>query len=169
MSEDVIGHAPPLVERRGVLKLVGICRRYRLMQDLPGVLEAVAGQWREFHACEHKLGRTGGSDYYGVCLRVVEGEASFGYFCGMARAGDPPEGFAALVIPPLRCAVFRHTGSTDSLPAAYFTIFGRLLPEAGLSPADAEAGAPEFIERFDEHYDLKTGTGGPEILVPLKE
>ena len=155
-----------MVQRRGELKLVGIRRHYRLTQDLAAVMHAVARQWKEFHAREAALKH--GAEYYGVCLKIEEGDAGFDYLCGVADEGGPVVDFTAIKIPPLRYAVFWHPGATASLPATYFAIFGRLLPEAGLLPADSSSGVPEFIERFDQRYDLATGAGGPEILVPLK-
>ena len=167
MDETHVGS--PRVELRTGLLLAGLRRRYTLSHDLATVMLAVARQWQHFHARKAELGHAPHGDFYGVCLKVIDGDSGFDYFCGEAMEQRVPDGFSMLEIPSLRYAVFKHAGPASALPATYLAIFGRLLPDAGLQPAESSSGAPEFVERFDEGYDLVTKTGGPEILVPLKD
>jgi len=160
---------PPRLARHGRILLVGLRQRHTVASDLSAVMDGVENQWVRFRPRIKEVPRTVNKDLFGVLLKVVEGDAGFDYFCGMEVLGlaPLPEGFCALEIPPLHYAVFRHTGTADDLLKTYFDIFGKVLPEAGLTVADAKSGAPEFIERFDEQYSLETRTGGPEIMVPL--
>jgi AraC family transcriptional regulator len=162
---------PPRFERRGRMLLAGIRKRHTVARDLATVMQGVESQWQAFHLRKEAIRNSAGKDLYGILIRVVEGDVGFGYFCGIevTKAANLPEGIAVLTIPPLRYAVFRHCGGVEDLPHTYFSIFGQVLPEAGLVVADASSGAPEFIERFDAAYDLETKTGGPEILIPLKD
>jgi AraC family transcriptional regulator len=161
----------PRFERRGRLLLAGIRKRHRVARDLATVMQGVESQWQDFHARKSEIRNTTGNDLFGALIRVVEGDIGFEYFCGIevTKAANLPEGIATLLIPPLRYAIFRHKGGVEDLPHTYFAIFGQALPEAGLAVADASSGGPEFIERFDAAYDLETKTGGPEILIPLKD
>jgi AraC family transcriptional regulator len=59
-----------------------------------------------------------------------------------------PADFNRLTIPPQRCAVFTHTDHISSIRRAWFSIWNKGLPEAGLEAT----GGPEF-ERYDERFD----------------
>jgi len=160
---------PPRLERHGRILLVGLRQRHTVARDLNAIMEGVENQWVRFRPRTKEVRHTASKDLYGVLLKVLEGDAGFEYFCGMevSKLASLPEGFTSLAIPPQRYAVFRHTGTADDLLKTYFDIFGKVLPEAGLTVADGKSGAPEFIERFDSQYSLETRTGGPEIMVPL--
>jgi AraC family transcriptional regulator len=160
---------PPCLAHHGRILLVGLRQRHTVASDLSAVMAGVENQWVRLRPRVKEVRRAVSKDLFGVLLKVVEGDAGFEYFCGLevAKLASLPEGFSSLVIPPLRYAVFRHTGTVDDLLKTYFDIFGKVLPEAGLTVADSKSGAPEFIERFDSQYSLETRTGGPEIMVPL--
>jgi AraC family transcriptional regulator len=162
---------PPRLESRDGFLIAGLRRRHILEIDMGDILQGVSRQWHSFRPRKKEVPRPIGKCTYGVCLRIHEGDVGFDYFCGMqvADAANLPKGFTTLAIPALRYAVFRHTGPSSMLVDTYFTIFGKALPEAGLSPADGASGAPDFIECFDQFYDTKTEMGGPEIMVPLKD
>jgi predicted transcriptional regulator YdeE len=162
---------PPRIERRDGFLLVGMRRRHILALDMDEILHGVSHQWHMFRPRKKEVLRPVGRCSYGVCLRIRDGDMGFEYFCGLqvSDATGLPQGFSMLEIPSLRYAVFRHTGPSSMLVDTYFTIFGKSLPEAGLMAADGASGAPDFIECFDELYDIKTELGGPEIMIPLKD
>ena len=162
---------PPRIERRSGFLLAGIRRHYKLTHDLATIMQGVSRQWLGFRPRKREIVRAVSPDTYGVCLRMREGDAGIDYFCGMQvpDSAQLPHDLVTLSIPPLRYAIFRHTGPKSLLPNVYFTIFGSCLAEAGVAPAHASAGAPEFIELFDQQYDVKTETGGPVILVPVQD
>ncbi|HUO99040.1 MAG TPA: GyrI-like domain-containing protein [Rhizomicrobium sp.] len=159
---------PPRVESHGRFLLAGYRRRYPLGRDLSWIMESVHCQWLSFLPRKREPVLALGTDTYGVCLRITEGDVAFDYFCGVrvAEARDLPEGFVTLEVPPHHYAVFRHDGAKSELLTSYLRIFGELMPEAGLTHAGE--GAPEFVEHFDSAYDLATLSGGPEIMVPVK-
>lgn len=161
----------PRIERRGGLMIVGIRRHYTLAHDLAHIMQSVSRQWHSFRPYLATLRKKEYRDAYGICLKIAEGDAGFDYMCGtiVMPGEDIPAEFTTLSLPPQRYAVFRHLGHSSQLPNTYYTIFGKLLPEADLTPADHGGRTPEFLERFDRFYDFKTETGGPEILVPLKD
>jgi len=159
------------IERLGGFLVAGVKQRYALARDLEAIVQGVGRQWADLRPRLIELGWPHAGDAYGVCLRVSDGDTAFDYFCGLGIPDESrlPADLSLLALPPLRCAAFRYRGPKQMLASSYFAIFGRLLPEAGLVPADRRDGTPEFIERFDAGYDLATETGGPEILVPLKD
>jgi AraC family transcriptional regulator len=168
---SAVTFGPPRIEHRGRLLLAGLRRKHSVSQDLSGVMHSVEEQWVSFRPRRRELRHALNSDCYGILLKVSDGDVGIEYFCGMevSDASDLPEGFVSVEIPPLHYAMVRHTGTADDLLKTYFDIFGRLLPEAGLTVAGGKNGVPEFIERFDSLYNLETRTGGPVIMVPLSD
>jgi AraC family transcriptional regulator len=170
-DKSAVTFGPPRIEQRGRLLLAGLRRKHAVSQDMSAIMRSVEEQWVNFRPRRRELRHALNSDCYGILLKVFDGDVGIEYFCGMevSEASDLPEGFVTLDIPPLRYAMVRHTGTADDLLKTYFDIFGRLLPEAGLTVSGGRNGAPEFIERFDSLYSLETRTGGPVIMVPLSD
>jgi AraC family transcriptional regulator len=170
-EKSAVTFGPPRIEQRGRLLLAGLRRKHAVSPDMGAIMRSVEAQWVSFRPRRQELRHALNSDCYGILLKVSDGDVGVEYFCGMevSDASDLPEGFVTLDIPPLRYAMVRHTGTADDLLKTYFDIFGRLLPEAGLTVSGGKNGAPEFIERFDSLYSLETRTGGPLIMVPLSD
>jgi AraC family transcriptional regulator len=168
---SAVTFGPPRIEQRGRLLLAGLRRKHAVSSDMSVIMRSVEDQWVSFRPRRRELRHALNSDSYGILLKVFDGDVGIEYFCGMevSEASDLPEGFVTLDIPPLRYAMVRHTGTADELLKTYFDIFGKLLPEAGLTVSGGRNGAPEFIERFDSLYSLETRTGGPVIMVPLSD
>jgi AraC family transcriptional regulator len=104
---------------------------------------------------------------YGLCRANVphgaEGVA-FEYTAGVAvdRPGRVPAGLSAFTVSAATYAVFTHEGHISTIGATFDAIHGGALAAAGL----AEAPGYE-LERYDERWDPRTGTGPVDIYVPI--
>jgi AraC family transcriptional regulator len=105
-----------------------------------------------------------GSATYGVCYNFAPNEV-FDYLAGVEVSsfkGLPAE-FKQLSIPPQRYAVFPHAGHVSKLSELWMSIFDQWLPKSGRE----FAGGPSY-ERYDAVFDPKSGMGGMEIWVAVK-
>ena len=102
---------------------------------------------------------------YGAIHKCDEAGA-YDYICGVAVERFParPEEFTRLRIPPQNYAVFEHREHVSTIASTWKAIWERGLAEAGLQASDG----PSF-ERYDERFDGRTGLGGLEIWIPVKE
>jgi AraC family transcriptional regulator len=162
---------PPRLERFGPLVLAGFLRHHRLPRDTEDMYRAVAAQWREFAEVAHVIPALPPRLGHGVALSMVDGADHIEYFCGFVVPSKTrvPQGFDTLEIALLQCAVFQHTGHVALLRSTVDLVFGTVLPLAGLAPAGAQMGAPQFIQRYNAAFNPETGLGGLELLVPLKD
>jgi AraC family transcriptional regulator len=89
----------------------------------------------------------------------------FEYIAGVEVAGfgDLPAEFARLRVPEQHYAVFEHHGHVTGIKRCYEAIWREWLPASGRNPADGPT-----LERMDERFDGKAGTGVLEIWLPLK-
>ena len=127
-------------------------------------LAALPGLWQRFGPHIGQVPGQIGPVTYGVCYNTDEN--GFDYIAGVEVAGVtalPPD-FAQLRIAPQRYAVFTHTDHISAVRGTFMAIFNDWLPRLGLQSAEA----PVF-ERYDERFDPRTGTGGFEIWIPVKE
>jgi AraC family transcriptional regulator len=69
-----------------------------------------------------------------------------------------------LHIPAQRYAVFQHLGHASTIGATYSAIWNNWLPVHNHPAADGPS-----LERFLETFDPKTGLGGVEIWIPIKD
>jgi AraC family transcriptional regulator len=113
------------------------------------------------------MGRVPGQvdgESYGVCYNFKP-NAVFDYLAGVevtSFAGLPSE-LTQLSIPPQRYAVFPHSGHVSKLGDLWMAIFQDWLPKSGRE----FAGGPSY-ERYAAEFNPKTGTGGLEIWIALK-
>lgn len=91
-------------------------------------------------------------------------------FSGALRAGD---GMTKKVIPSLRCARFRHWGSTDALHDPIDTVWSTWLPDHGETATGVWCGSSGEFPVFFEYIDL--GRDGPtgddaitDVYIPLR-
>lgn len=160
---------PPRLERFGPKTLTGLLRPHDPAQDDAALFRELSEQWQDCAARRLAFSGKAAKTVYGVFRRMADGDREFHYFCGAESDAQGREGFVTLQLPKLYCAVFQRTGHALEMPGYIRMIFGTVLPMAGLEPARDAPGVPEFIERYDEHFDHKTGEGTHEILFPIKE
>ncbi|MCP3472519.1 AraC family transcriptional regulator [Bradyrhizobium sp. CCGUVB1N3] len=156
--------APPRFETAKAFLVAGLGER--ISCDNGAV---IPGLWHRFHqevadipAC---VGQGKYQVAYGVCCNGDDA-GNFDYIAGVEVSdfSDLPRRFGRIRIPEQRYAVFTHADHVASIRRTVNTIWNQWLPASNLKAADA----PNF-ERYDEKFDPKTGNGGFEIWVPVKE
>jgi AraC family transcriptional regulator len=154
------GIPAPRVITREALLVFGLNQHYAA-----GANAGIPSQWHRFgphigHITNEIAGVT-----YGVVFNV-DAANNFDYLCGVevtAFPADPVE-FTKLRVPAGTYAVFEHRDHIASIQATFTANWERGLAEAGLTAADAP-----LFERYDDRFDPRTGLGGLEIWVPVKE
>jgi AraC family transcriptional regulator len=73
-------------------------------------------------------------------------------------------GVIAKTIPAGRCAVLRHTGSNDTLPATVHLLYAEWLPQSGEELRDF----PLFFQRVKFFPDVAEHEAVTDVLLPLK-
>jgi AraC family transcriptional regulator len=150
----------PRFENGKTLLVAGLSERYDCDSS-----KAIPSQWQRFVPYIGNIPGQIGGTAYGVCCNSDE-EGNFDYICGVEVADFselPPE-LTRLRIPARRYAVFTHRDHISTIRRTVNTIWNKWLPESKHEVADA----PDF-ERYGPEFDPKTGTGGVEIWIPLRE
>jgi AraC family transcriptional regulator len=187
---DQLGLTPELLRARGTLEQIRLMEPIRMDETLLTTLEAprfetlgtllIAGlserydsttsagipaQWQRFQPYLGNIPGQVGRTAYGV-LCNSDDEGNTDYISGVrvkSFAQLQPE-LAHLRIPEQRYAVFVHRDHVSAIRRTWFTIFNQWLPVSG----SQMTGGPEF-ERYGPEFDPRTGTGGFEIWIPVKE
>lgn len=151
----------PRFETGKPLLVAGIGERYTCESSGLGI----PSQWHRFHQEVADIPGRIGKVAYGVCCNGDDA-GNFDYIAGVEVSdfSDLPREFAKVRIPEQRYAVFTHGDHISTIRRTVNTIWNHWLPASGLKAADA----PSF-ERYDENFDPRTGNGGLEIWVPVKE
>ncbi len=140
--------------------VAGFARHYsaETIADIPS-------QWQSFAPHIGAVPGQIGSTTYGVCYNG-DGSGNIDYLSGVEVASFDglPDEFDRLVIEKRKYAVFLHADHISTIRRTVHAIWGNWLPQG---PYEA-ASAPDF-ELYDERFDGKTGNGGVEIWIPLKE
>ena len=125
----------------------------------------IPAQWHRFHQAVADIPGRIGKVAYGVCCNGDDA-GNFDYIAGVEVSdfSELPREFAKVRIPEQRYAVFTHGDHISTIRRTVNTIWNHWLPASGLKAADA----PSF-ERYDENFDPRTGDGGLEIWVPVKQ
>jgi AraC family transcriptional regulator len=160
MQQTLTTLEPPRVETGRVLLIAGLSERYTRETSA-----AIPALWQRF--VPH-LGHIPGQlnhVAYGVMYNGDE-EGNFDYLCGVEVEdfSRVPADWSLIRITPQRYAVFVHREHISSIRGTMNAIWNKWLPESELKPADAPA-----FERYDENFDGRTGLGGLEIWIPIKE
>jgi AraC family transcriptional regulator len=109
-------------------------------------------------------GQVGGVTY-GVCHNFAP-DTAFDYLAGVEVSSFErlPAELSKLSIGPQHYAVFPNPGHVSELSALWMAIFGEWLPKSGRE----FSGGPSY-ERYSEAFDPRTGRGGMEIWIALKD
>lgn len=110
----------------------------------------------------HIEGQIGGTTY--GAIYNTEDAGKFDYLCGVAVSAFPsrPAEFTRLRIPEQTYAVFEHREHISAIPHTFKAIWEHGL--GGLKALDAPT-----LEVYGKNFDPRTGMGGVEIWVPIKE
>ena len=93
---------------------------------------------------------------------------SFEYMAGVevSRPSDFPADFSAISIPAMRYAICTHHVFVSNLPMTIDAIYRRWLPNLVRTFLQAISDLPYLIERYDERFDPRTGSGDVELWIP---
>lgn len=150
---------PPRLESGRRLLIAGIGARY--------TCEASAGipsQWQRFLPhLDHIPGQIARTAYGVSCNSDDAG--SFDYVCGVEVKDflRIPADWSRVRIAEQKYAVFAQRDHISTIRSTWNTIWNEWLPNSEYEVADA----PDF-ERYGEHFNSTTGTGGFEIWIPVK-
>ncbi len=128
--------------------------------------QAIPSLWQKFNQHYGHIPGQVGNVAYGVCTPADEGKEGFRYMSAVEvnEVDELPEGFTTTKLPRQRYAVFAHRGHISGIAATVHQIFGEWLPQSG----HEHGGTPDMMERYDDRFDPRTGTGVTEIWIPLK-
>ena len=127
--------------------------------------QTIPGQGQRFMALYNDIPDKANPIPLGACSDVDE-DGNFNYVCGVevTRVSDAPRGLSVLRVPAQTYAVFTHRDHVSMIGATYSAILDRWLPDHGKT-----AGNGASLERHLETFDPRTGLGGVEIWMPLKD
>jgi AraC family transcriptional regulator len=158
MAASALELDPPRFETGKPLRIAGLRGHFTsaTWADIPV-------QWERLIAYGKITGMMG-SAHYGLCFNRTGG---IDYLCGVevsSVAGLPSE-FSHCEIPGQRYAVFEHRGHVSELYNTMDAIQRTWAPHHELiRPPD---GAPDFLERYGERFDPRTGMGNIEVWIPI--
>ena len=125
----------------------------------------IPAQWARFAPQIGKIpGQVGGVSY-GVCWNF-EANGDFDYLSGVEvsnTTGLPP-GFAHVVLPSTRYAVFTHDEHVSSIPQTIEYVWGTWAPNSGVRTAKGPV-----YERYGDGFNPQMGLGDIEFWVPIAE
>jgi AraC family transcriptional regulator len=105
---------------------------------------------------------------YGFCLNRIDSPLSFEYMAAFAVSSTEnlPSGFDHVSVPPMRFAVFAHTGHVSQISQTIDAIM-HWLPTSGHRPIAIAKYVPYLIERYGEKFDPIKEMGDIEIRIPI--
>lgn len=150
--------APPRIETRPAFVVTGMADHFTF-DSIP----AIPALWAAFNEDQNKLTSVQACAY-GISYDTTGGDG-FRYLAGFATAPDAatPDGMTRLDIPAGRYAVYVHEGHVSQMHLTMKAIFDTGLASAGLTAR----AAPE-LEVYDDHFDVKSGTGAVELWIPVQ-
>jgi AraC family transcriptional regulator len=151
--------APPRFEAGGPMLFVGLAQRHAF-----GAPQGIPAQWRKFMEVFDQI-----PDRKPIPVGVsldMDDDGNFEYVCAaeVAKFSATPKGLIELRVPAQSYAVFLHDKHVSEIGATYAAIWNRWLPEHNRVAADGAS-----LERHRETFDPRTGLGGVEIWIPLKD
>jgi AraC family transcriptional regulator len=151
---------PPRFLTGAPMLVVGLAARQSF-----GTTEAIPAQWQRFMAAYGEIADKTSPIPLGISANMDD-EGNFDYVCAVevSKFSATPRGLIEMHIPAQHYAIFRHGDHICKITATYAAIWNDWLPAHGRSVAD---GAN--LERHLETFDPRTGLGGVEIWIPLKD
>ncbi|BCG89121.1 AraC family transcriptional regulator [Mesorhizobium sp. 113-3-9] len=151
---------PSRFETSRPLLIAGLGERYTCETSA-----AIPMQWQRFGPYIGNIPGETGDVAYGVCANGDDA-GNFDYVAGVEVTdfSDLPRELSRVRIPAQKYAVFAHREHISTIRRTVNTIWNKWLPASGHEIADA----PEF-ERYGPEFDPRSGNGGLEIWVPIKD
>lgn len=161
MDETLLAQLePPRLENGRTLLIAGLGERYD-SQSCAGI----PAQWQRFVPHLGSIpGQVGRAAYGVICNGDDAGNTEYISGVEVPDFSRIPPDWSRIRIPEQRYAVFAHRDHISAIRRTWFTIWNKALPESGLEAS----GGPEF-ELYGENFDSRTGMGGCEIWVPIKQ
>lgn len=165
MREDPVAlHriAPPTVVRREQLPVAGISRRFPVDD-----FACIPSLWQDLRAFDDAIPGQRGTTRYGVISNMSAGGTDYRYLAGVeiAASTEVHDPLSRTTLPAGRWATFTHAGHITTVTSTLRAIFVQALPAAGLTPHDT----PDLLEIYPETFDPRSGLGGVELSVPLRD
>ncbi|NGN40729.1 AraC family transcriptional regulator [Mesorhizobium sp. CGMCC 1.15528] len=150
---------PRFVEGKAML-IAGLGERY----DYDRTNNLIPALWQRFNEYEGSIPAAVPNAWFGLCCNFDD--TSFEYVSGVEVTdfSDMPKEFRRVRLSPQKYAVFTHRDHISAIRGTMHTIWSKWLPESQYKSADA----PNF-ERYGPEFDPRSGNGGLEIWVPIKE
>jgi AraC family transcriptional regulator len=151
---------PPRFERRPATLFVGLAQRHAFESP-----QNIPAQWQKFMACYGDIPDKVQPIPVGVSMDMDE-DGNFEYVCAVevSKFSGTPKGLIELRVAAQNYAVFLHAGHVSTLSATYAAIWNQWQPGHNRVVADAPN-----LERHCETFDPRTGMGGVEIWIPVRE
>jgi len=144
----------------GPLLIVGLPQRHSFETS-----QDIAGQWQRFMGAYREIGNKAHPIPVGVSTNMDD-DGNFEYICGVevSQFSTVPRGLVQLRIPAQTYAVFQHREHISRIGVTYSAILSNWLPSHNCVVAEGPS-----LERHLETFDPRTGFGGVEIWIPLKD
>jgi len=151
---------PPKFVSGAPMLIVGLSERhsFETTEDIPA-------QWQRFMAAHAEIADKLPSIPLGMTMNMDD-DGNFEYVCGVevSKFSSTPRGLVQLCVPSQNYAVFQHLEHVSKIGATYSAILNNWLPNNHRVAADGPS-----LERHLETFDPRTGFGGVEIWIPVKE
>jgi AraC family transcriptional regulator len=151
--------ASPRVVEHGALLIFGLGQLYSCASNA-----AIPSQWDRFVPhLGHIPGQIGRAAYGVICN--TDDAGNYEYICGVEVSEFPvhPAEFTRLRIGPQTYAVFQHREHISAIGTTWKEIWNHGLTDFGYQAADSPA-----LEHYGEQFDGRTGLGGVQLWVPVK-
>ncbi|UZJ44355.1 effector binding domain-containing protein [Marinimicrobium sp. C6131] len=108
---------------------------------------------------------------YGALLHSKNGADGFDYLTAVEVESFEHlnSDWQQLTIPAQHYAVFAHEKHLSALRTTTHAIFSNSLPSLNLLPLRHVPDVPQFLERYEESFDLNSGWGDLQIWVPIQQ
>lgn len=150
---------PPRFENGERLLVAGLAERYSCEASA-----AIPSQWQRFAPHLSHIPRQIRGAVYGVFCNDDDA-GNFDYVCavGVKDFSGISKSWTCLRIPEQCYAAFRQMEHISTVRSVWNTILNHWLPTSGYQAVDAPA-----FERYDNHFNSKTGLGGFEVWIPIE-
>lgn len=149
----------PRFEQHKAMLIAGLSERFDCANP-----SGIPALWQRFQPHIGHVPHEVGNATYGICYNNDDA-GNMDYMAGIEVTGyaDLPADFQRLRLPEQRYAIFAHKDHVATIRSTMHTIFSQWLPDSGHALADSPV-----LERYDAHFNPRSGLGGFEIWVPLK-
>ncbi len=159
MSEQMFELAAPVIIHSEPKLFAGIKRNYTYESSA-----AIPAHWNEFNELDGEILHVTGDAAYGVCMND-DNDGHFDYITAFEVSSyeGMPGKFARARVPAQKYAVFSSAAHVAAMKSVMHSIWANWLPGSGFEVADAP-----MLERYGPEFNPQTGTGGFQIMLPLR-